>query len=78
MIQEKSDGYFVSVNPSVSPLGIQHMKIASQGDVALGRRNVLSLYDPLPLTVTDSVFSFKINVSNQSRRSLHTVAVVKP
>jgi hypothetical protein len=39
---------------------------------------VFTLYDLLPFTVANPIFTVKIHASNQRRHRLHTVAVVEP
>jgi hypothetical protein len=54
------------------------MEIASQGDFALRRRNVLAVFNTLPFTLSDTVLTVKIHASDHGRHRLHTVTVVEP
>ena len=65
------------IDAQVLPL-VALIQAASQGHVALGSGNMLSLHVGLPRPVGDAVLTPEIHIDVQGRERLHAIRVIEP
>ena len=74
----KRDRCISTINTNIFAIRGQHMKISSQRYISLSRRNVVSFFNLLPLTVGDTVLAVEIYLCRNSVRSLIAVGITIP
>ena len=78
MICIKGDGQVSAVKTNIFAIWGQHMKIAFQGYISFGGRDVLSANNFLPGTVCNAVFTVEINFSDHSAHCLVAAGFAGP